>query len=151
MTRFLLTGAAALATMTGAAMAQSSGQTTTQDTTITRPAVAPVAVSSSATTGNAVRADGDQTATSATSSTDSAGNKTETAITNTFYPLTGMITITKKTTRVVNGTATETVTATNTCPPSTNILPQVSTATRTYAVREKPHQTPDCRDSAIAR
>jgi len=135
MTRFLLAGAAALATMTGAAMAQASGQTTTQETTtVSQPAVAPVTVSSSATTGSAVRSDGDQTATRAASSTDSAGDKIETTITNTSYPLTGMITTTKKTTHIVNGIATETVTITNTYPPSAMIPPQVSTATRTYVV-----------------
>jgi len=135
MTRFLLVGAAVLATMTGAALAQSSGQTATQETTtITQPAAAPVTVSSSATTGSAVRSDGDQTATRGSAFTDSSGDKTETTITNTSYPLTGMITTTKKTTRVVNGVATEIVTTTNTYPPSAMIPPQVSTATRTYVV-----------------
>ena len=81
-----------------------------------------------------MRADGDQTATRAASSTDSSGDKTETTITNTSYPLTGMITTTKKTTHIVNGIATETVTVTNTYPPSAMIPPQVSTATRTYVV-----------------
>src|SRR5258708_29634684 len=108
MTRFLLAGVAALATMTGAAMAQ-SGQTTIQNTTtITRPAVTPVIVSSSATTGTAVQADGDQTATSSFASADSTGSRTETTITNTSYPLSAMITTTRKTTRVENGIATET-------------------------------------------
>jgi hypothetical protein len=140
MTRFLLAGAAALVTMTGAVMAQSpapqsAGQTSTQETTtIVSPATAPLTVSSSATAGSAVRADGDQTATRGTSSSDSSGGKTETTITNTSYPLTGMITTTKKTTHVVNGIATETVTITNTYPPSAMIPPQVSTATRTYVV-----------------
>jgi hypothetical protein len=133
MTRFLLAGAAALATMTGAAMAQSSAQSTTQETTtISQPAAAPVTVSSSATAGSALRSDGDQTATWGASSIDSSGGKTETTITNTSYPLTGMITSTKKTTHIVNGVATETVTITNTYPPSAMIPPQVSTATRTY-------------------
>jgi hypothetical protein len=139
MTRFLLAGAAVLATMTGAALAQSSGQTATQETTtITQPAaVAPVTVSSSETNGSAVRADGDQTATRGSAFTDSSGAKSETTITNTSYPLTGMITTKKTTTSVVNGIATETVTTTNTYPPSAMIPPQVSTATRTYVVGTK--------------
>jgi hypothetical protein len=134
MTRFLLAGAAALATMTGAAMAQSS--TTTQETTTVAPSVAPGVVSNSQTIGSAVHADGDQTATSASSHTDSAGNKTVTTITNTSYPLTGMITSTKKTTNIVNGIATETVTTTNTFPPSYNRPPEVTTATRTYVATQ---------------
>ena len=144
MTRFLLAGAAALATMTGAAMAQSTGQTTTQQaTTLTNPATlanpagAPVTVSSAASAGNAVHSDGDQTATRGATSIDSSGNKTETTVTNTSYPLTGMITTTKKTTKVANGVATETTTTTHTYPPSAMIPPQVSTATRTYVAGTK--------------
>ncbi len=68
------------------------------------------------------------------SAVDSAGNKTNTTITNTSYPLTGMITTTKKTTSVVNGVATETTTITNTYPPQANAAPQVTTTTRTYTV-----------------
>jgi hypothetical protein len=136
MTRFLLAGAAALATMTGVAMAQSPGQSaTTQQTTTTTQAVpSPWTVSSKATLGNAVHADGDRTASAGASSVDSAGNKTNTTVTNTSYPLTGMITTTKKTTNVVNGVATETTTITNTYPPQANAAPQVTTTTRTYTV-----------------
>jgi hypothetical protein len=138
MTRFLLAGAVTLATMTGAAMAQSTGQTTTQQaTTFTNPAGAPVTVSSAATAGNAVHSDGDQTATRGAAWTDSSGNKTDTTVTNTSYPLTGMITTTKKTTSVVNGVATETTTTTHTYPPSAMIPPQVSTSTRTYVAGTK--------------
>ena len=141
MTRFLLAGAAALATMTGAAMAQSPGQAATQLTTTytryTSPAPGPVIVSSAASAGSAVHADGDQLATRGATSIDSAGNKTETTVTNTSYPLTGMITTTRKTTSVANGVATETTTTTHTYPPSAMIPPQVSTATRTYVVGTK--------------
>ena len=142
MTRILLAGAAAFITMTGAALAQSAAQTTTQETTIEQPATAPVAVppatvSSSETSGSAVHSDGDQTATRGTSFTDSTGARTETTVTNTSYPLTGMITTTKKSTSVVNGIATETVTTTHTYPPSAMIPPQVSTATRTYVAGTK--------------
>ena len=138
MTRFLLAGAVTLATTTGAAMAQSTGQTTTQQATIlANPAGAPVTVSSAATAGSAVHSDGDQTATRGAVSTDSSGNRTETTVTNTSYPLTGMITTTKKTTSVVNGVATETTTTTHTYPPSAMIPPQVSTATRTYVAGAK--------------
>jgi hypothetical protein len=140
MTRLLLAGAAALGMMTGAAMAQSSSglTTTTEDTTTVTPAYqAPTTTSSSATNGTAVRPDGDQTATVGSSSTDSDGNRTETTITNTSYPLTGMITSTRKTTRIVGSVATETVTITNTYPPSAMGAPQVTTSTRTYIVGTK--------------
>jgi len=140
MTRFLLAGAAALGMMTGVAMAQSSSgrTTTTEDTTTITPAYqAPWTTSNSATNGTAVRPDGDQTATSGSSSTDSSGNTTETTVTNTTYPLTGMITSTKKTTHIVGSVATETVTTTNTYPPSAMGVPQVTTSTRTYIVGVK--------------
>ena len=45
---------------------------------------------------------------------DSAGNKTVTTITNTSYPLTSMLTETRKTTRIAGGVATETTTIPNT-------------------------------------
>jgi hypothetical protein len=136
MTRFLLAGAAALATLSGTAMAQSGGpgSTTQETTTITQPAVAPVITSNTVTNGSAVHSDGDQTAMAGTAFSNSAGNKTETTITNQSYPLTGMITTTRKTTRIVNGVATETVTTTNTFPPWANAAPQSSTTTRTYIV-----------------
>jgi hypothetical protein len=134
MTRFLLAGAIALVTITGAAMAQSPNQdsTTQETTTITQPAASPRVVSSTATTGTATQSDGDQTATSASTSADSAGNKTQTTVTNTSYPLTGMLTSTKKVTQIVNGVATETITTTNTFPASSMRPPEVTTATRTY-------------------
>jgi hypothetical protein len=134
MTRFLLAGAIALVTITGAAMAQSPNQdsTTQETTTITQPAASPRVVLSTATTGTATQSDGDQTATSASTSADSAGNKTQTTVTNTSYPLTGMLTSTKKVTQIVNGVATETITTTNTFPASSMRPPEVTTATRTY-------------------
>jgi hypothetical protein len=70
-------------------------------------------------------------------SRDSAGNASETTITNTSYPLTNMITTTKKTTYIANGVATETVTTTNTYPASSMMPPTVTTATRTYVVGAK--------------
>ena len=86
---FLLAGATALGMMTGAAMAQSSGHSsiTRETTTITPAVTAPSTTSSSATTGRGATPDGDQTATSASSFTDSNGTRTETTITNTSYPL----------------------------------------------------------------
>jgi hypothetical protein len=138
MTRFMLAGVVPLAMMTGAAMAQSTGQTTTQQTTrLSNPTAVPTTVSSAATAGSALHSDGDQTATRGATSIDSSGNKTETTVTNTSYPLTGMITTTKKSTSVVNGVATETTTTTHTYPTSAMIPPQVATATRTYVAGTK--------------
>jgi hypothetical protein len=133
MTRYLLAGAAALGMMTGAAVAQTSSSETT--TTTTTPAVvAPVTVSTSSSIGRAAMADGDQTATNSSTSRDSNGNVIETTITNQSYPLTGMVTTTKKTTHIVNGVATETTEMTNTYPASTMRQPEVTTSTRTYTV-----------------
>jgi hypothetical protein len=135
MTRFLLAGATALATMTGVAMAQSPGQATVtqQTTTYTQP-TAPMIVSSAATNGTAVRSDGDQTATSGVSSANSVGDRDMTTVTNTSYPLAPYITTTQTNTRVANGVATETVTTTHTYPSWAGIPPQVSTTTRNYVV-----------------
>jgi hypothetical protein len=147
MTRILLAGTAALGLMTGAVMAQSAITTiTTTNTgtpvggTLTAPVVTapmvvpgPVIVSGSATNGHSVTDDGDQHFVAGTKTRDSAGNTSETTITNTSYPLTDMITSTRKTTNVSNGVATETTVTTNSFPsgraPSTT-----STSTRTYAV-----------------
>jgi hypothetical protein len=134
MTRFLLAGAAALGVMSGAAMAQTSTSETVTTTTSPLPPPLPVTVSSSSTTGGAVLPDGDQTSTSGTSSVDSSGNRTETSITNTSYPLSAMITTTRKTTRISNGQATETTTVTNTWPAAYGRPPDVATSTRTYNV-----------------
>jgi hypothetical protein len=129
MTRFLLAGAAAFGMMTSAVMAQSSAS---QTTTTTVPS-GPVVISSSATTGGEVRADGDLAVRSGTMSRDSSGNVTESTITNTTYPLTNMITTTKKTSNTVNGVTTETVTTTQTYPPVVGRpdVPPVTTTTRT--------------------
>jgi hypothetical protein len=139
MTRLLLAGAAALGLMTGAATAQSSGHssTTEETTTITPAPSPPVTTSSSLTTGRGATADGDQTSTAGTSSTDANGVRTETVVTNKSYPLTNMITTTRKTTVTNKGVATETVTTTNTYPAAEKNPPEVSSVTRTYIVGDK--------------
>ena len=135
MTRILLASTASLAILTCGAMAQS---TTTQESTSTTSSYSrPVNVSSSGKNVNAVQSDGDQTAARGTSATESNGDKTYTTVTNKSYPLTGMITTTRKTTHVVNGTATVTTTTTNTYPPANHMAPQVTTTTRSYAVGTK--------------
>jgi hypothetical protein len=143
MKRILLAGAA-LGMMTTAGMAQTSGaqssghSSITEETTTITPAVtAPSTTSSSATTGRGATPDGDQTATSGSSFTDSNGVKTETVITNTSYPLANMITTTKKVTVIANGLATETVTTTNTYPHGDQNPPPAMTATRVYTVDVK--------------
>jgi thiamine pyrophosphokinase len=137
MTRTLLAGAAALGMMTGAAMAQSTTtQTTTTNlsTSTTAPALsAPVIVSGSSTNGHSITADGDQHFVAGTMTRDSAGNTTDTTVTNTSYPLTDMVTSTRKTTNVSNGIATETTVTTNSFP-SGRAPATTSTSTRTYAV-----------------
>jgi hypothetical protein len=87
--------------------------------------------------GRSFHPDGDQSATSTTTSRDSNGNVTKVTITNTTYPLTGMITSTKTTTHIVNGVANETTETTNTYPSSTLRKPEVMTTTRSYVVSEK--------------
>jgi hypothetical protein len=143
MTRLLLAGAAALGMMSGAAMAQSSGyssghsSSTVETTTVTPGVSAPWTTSGSMSTGRGATADGDQTAMSSSTSSDSAGNKTTTTITNTSFPLTNMIMTTKKTVSIAGGVATETVTTTQTYPPSAQVPPVVSTSTRSYVVGSK--------------
>jgi hypothetical protein len=136
MTRILLAGAAALGLMSGAVMAQST--ITTTSTTNTGVPVggslsAPVVVSGSSTNGHSVTADGDQHFVAGTKTRDSAGNTSETTITNTSYPLTDMVTSTRKTTNVSNGVATETTVTTNSFP-SGRAAGTTSTSTRTYTV-----------------
>jgi len=139
MTRFLLAGAAALGLMTGAAVAQSSGHSSTieQTTTIMPPVSGPSTATQSTSIARGATPDGDQTATAAASSGDSSGATTGTTITNTSYPLNNVIRTTKTTTTVANGVATETVTTTDTYPASYMREPSVAVATRTYVVGAK--------------
>jgi hypothetical protein len=139
MTRYLLAGAAVFSMLSGAAMAQSSGHssTTEETTTITPAALPPVTTSSSSTTGRGATADGDQTSTAGTSSTDANGVRTETVVTNKSYPLTNMITTTRTTTVTNNGVATETVTTTNTYPAAEKNPPETTSVTRVYIVGAK--------------
>jgi hypothetical protein len=139
MKSFLLAGAAALGMMTGSALAQSSGHssTTAQTTTVTPSVAAPSTTIYSSSVGQGATADGDQTASSAWSSTDSSGSRTDTVVTNKTYPLSDMITTTRTTTVTTNGVAAETVATTNTYPARYNRPPETSTATRTYVVVAK--------------
>jgi hypothetical protein len=133
-TRFLLGSAAAFSLLTGTAPAQ----TPASATTITPSVSAPVTISSTANTANSVRPDGDQTSMSGTASRDSSGKSTETTITNTSYPFSNLITTTRKTTNIVNGVATETVTTTQTYPPGTaTVAPMVTTTTQSRAADTK--------------
>jgi hypothetical protein len=127
MTRFLLAGAAALGMVASAAMAQTS-TSTSQTTTTTTPS-APVTISSGSTVGQSVTSDGVRTVTGGMSSKDSAGTASETTISNRTYPLSNMVTTTKKTTDIRNGVAVETETTTNAYPPGTATVPPVVTTT----------------------
>jgi type IV secretory pathway TrbL component len=141
MIRLLLAGTAALGMMTSAAMAQSSryssGQTTTDETTTITPAQAPWTFKGTTTTGRGATADGVQSATSASTSTDTSGNGMQTTITNTTYPLSKMVMTTKKETTIANGVATEVTTITTTYPPYDPRPPVVMTGTRSYVVGAK--------------
>jgi hypothetical protein len=139
MKMFLLAGAAALSMMTGTAMAQSARySSSTAQTTTTTPSMVPASTSVySSTVGQGATSDGDQTASSSWSSTDSSGARTDTVVTNKTYPLSGMITTTKTTTVTTNGVAAETVLTTNNYPARYNRPPDSTTATRTYVVGAK--------------
>src|SRR5580698_8389767 len=129
MTRILLAGTAACGLLAGAAMAQTSTSVIT--TTSTPTLAAPVTISSGASTGSAVRSDGDRISSSSTSLKDSNGEATETTISNTSYPFSNLITTTKKTTSTVNGVTTETETTTQAYPPGTStVAPTVTTTSR---------------------
>jgi len=135
MTRFLLAGAAAFGMMTGAAMAQTSTSQTTTTTTTPLP-TAPVVISSGSTVGHATLPDGDRTVTSGVSQRNSAGEATNTVVTNQTYPFSNMITTTTKTTHVLNGVATEDTTISSVYPGSGD-APSVMKSTRTYTVGSK--------------
>jgi opacity protein-like surface antigen len=142
MKRFLLASASALGLMTNAAMAQSSGHSsTTEETTTITPTAAPWTTSTGKTNGQSVKDDGRQSLSNGSSSSDSGGKKTETTITNTSYPLTDLITTTRTTVETSNGVATETVTTTQTYPPSprhpSGTPPVETTTTRSYVVGAK--------------
>src|ERR1700722_7719209 len=134
MTRFLLAGTAACGLLAGAAMAQTSTSviTTTSTPTLAAPTlVAPESVTSGASTGNAVRSDGDRISSSSTSFKDSNGEATAPRASNTSYPFSNLITTTKKTISTVNGVTTETETTTQAYPPGTStVAPTVTTTSR---------------------
>jgi hypothetical protein len=135
MTRFLLAGAAALGMMTGAVMAQTQTSTSSTQTTTTTTAP-PVTISNSTLTGSAVTADDVKTSTVGSGFGDSSGNATKTTISTTTYPLTDLVTTTKKTTQVENGVAKETVSTTQAYPASPNRMePIVTTTTDTKVVK----------------
>jgi hypothetical protein len=128
MTRFFMAGAAALGMMSGAAMAQSTSMT--QQTTTSIPAVSgPVTIANSVSAGSALQADGRKSLSDGSSSADSGGNSTSTTISTTSYPLSTLITTTRKTTTVVNGVPKETVTTTQAYPNSP-LPPETTTVTR---------------------
>jgi hypothetical protein len=136
MTRFLLTGAAALAMMTGAAMAQTTtSETTTTSTSTVSPPVAPVTITNSQTTGSAVTADGVKTSTTGLGARDSTGQAAETTVSTRTYPLTDLVTTTKKTVETKNGVGMETVTTTQAYPASpARPAPVVTTTSETHPV-----------------
>jgi hypothetical protein len=134
MTRLLLAGTGALSLMASAAMAQMM-QTTT--TTVTPSPAVPTIVSSTASVGQSVTPDGVMTLSNTSVARDSTGKTTETTNSSTSYPLSSMITTTRKVVDVKDGVATETVTTRNAYPsPNATIPPQVTTTVRTYKVGE---------------
>ena len=133
MTRLLLAGTGALSLMASAAMAQMM-QTTT---TVTPSPAVPTIVSSTASVGQSVTPDGVMTLSNTSVARDSTGKTTETTNSSTSYPLSSMITTTRKVVDVKYGVATETVTTRNAYPsPNATIPPQVTTTVRTYKVGE---------------
>jgi hypothetical protein len=141
MTRLLLAGAAALGMMTVASMAQTNAPTqtgsqqavsTSVSPALPPPGSGPVTISSGANTENALKKDGDLTSASGTVARDTAGNTTETSVTNTTYPFSNMITTTKKAATTVNGVTTENVTTTQAFPNSAAMpAPPPMTSTQT--------------------
>ena len=134
MTRYLLAGAAALGIMTSAGMAQTYSSTTT---TGTQTVSIPLTVGKS-TVGISAAGDGRLTMLNGSSFRDSTGKTIETTNSSTSYPLTDLITTTKKKVEINNGMATETLTITQSYPPSPVGTPRpepvVTTTTRMYAV-----------------
>jgi hypothetical protein len=101
-----------------------------EQTTTTVPAISgPVTVANSVSAGSAVAADGRKTLSDGSSSTDSSGNSTSTTISTTSYPLSNLITTTRKTTTIVNGVPKETITTTQAYPNSST-PPDVTTVTK---------------------
>jgi hypothetical protein len=137
MTRYLLAGVAALGMMTSAAIAQTS---TTTTTTVAPSFPAPVTVGTSE-VGVTAGGDGRITLLNGSASKDSSGKTIEVTNTSTSYPLTDLITTTKKTVEIINGVATETVTTSQSYPPSPRhpggVPPVETTTTRTYVVGAK--------------
>ena len=130
--KVVLTGAAALGMMTGAAMAQMATSTSRSETTTTTVPSAPVVVSTTKTTGTATEADATRTATAAVGYRDSVGNDSKTAITNKTYPAADFMTSVKKEQHTINGVTSETVTTTQTWPPKVgrpDVPPVVTTET----------------------
>jgi hypothetical protein len=117
MTRLLLAGAAALGMMAGTAMAQTSSSSSMTTTTTTAPS-APVITSTSQTVGSKVTAEDVKSRSAGMTATDSTGATTQTTVTNTTYPLTDLVTSQKKTTKMVNGVAVETIETTQSHPPA---------------------------------
>jgi hypothetical protein len=109
----MLAGAAALGLMTGAATAQTS--TSTSTTTIT-PVSPPVTVSTSQSSERAVTSEGVKTVTGGATTSTSTGQMAGTTISTTTYPLSNMVTTTKKTIQMVNGQPMETTTITHAYP-----------------------------------
>jgi hypothetical protein len=138
MTRYLLAGAAALGMMTSAALAQSSSSSTT--TTVSPSFGAPITAGTSE-VGVTANRDGRLTLMNGSASRDSSGKTIEVTNSSTSYPLTDMITTTKKTVEINNGVATETVTVAQSYPPSPQhpggVPPVETTTTRTYVVGAK--------------
>lgn len=131
MTRILLAGAAALGMTAGVAMAQSTSSTST--TTTYTP---PVTTSTSSLSGAAITSDAVKTSTVGSGFTDASGNTSKTTISTTTYPLTDLITTTKKVTTMDNGVAKETVTTTQEYPAGPyRMQPIITSTTETHVVR----------------
>jgi hypothetical protein len=136
MTRYLLAGVAALGMMTSATMAQTS--TSTSTTTTVAPSFPAPVIAGTSEVGVTAGGDGRITLLNGSVSKDSSGKTVEVTNTSTSYPLTDMITRTKKIVEINNGVATETVTTSQSYPPSPQhpggVPPVETTTTRTYVV-----------------